>query len=228
MPEVENFEPFVGLHCETTATGSLLKHAGYTLSEPMPFGLGESLGFIFLNLKTLPLPFLGGRNKPFALTERLCLNLGLSLDAQETSSPTRSWQTLEASLQKGQPVGLQLDSYFLEYFSTPIHFAGHCVAVYGLDEHNAMVNDTSPQGSRQKTSKKSLEKARFAKGQMAAQARSWTIQRGAKLDLPEAISVALCQNAREYLSPAFKGMSLVLRALFGCLFTITAGALREV
>ncbi len=34
---------------ETTATGSLLKQIGIELSEPMLFGIGEGLGFIFWN-----------------------------------------------------------------------------------------------------------------------------------------------------------------------------------
>lgn len=44
---MENLKPFDGLHCETTATGTLLKHIGIELSEPMLFGLGEGLGFIY-------------------------------------------------------------------------------------------------------------------------------------------------------------------------------------
>jgi Butirosin biosynthesis protein H, N-terminal len=52
-------QPFVGVHCETVATGTLLRATGCELSEPMLFGLGEALGFVFLNLASLPLPFLG-------------------------------------------------------------------------------------------------------------------------------------------------------------------------
>ena len=51
--EVPGFRPYVGQHCETVATGSLLRVAGIELSEPMLFGLGEGLGFIFINLRTL-------------------------------------------------------------------------------------------------------------------------------------------------------------------------------
>src|SRR5687768_4545780 len=66
MPRVEvpNFRPFVGQHCETVATGTLLASAGFRLSEPMLFGLGEGLGFIFIKLRSLPLPFVGGRALP--------------------------------------------------------------------------------------------------------------------------------------------------------------------
>ena len=48
---IAGFEPYVGQHCETVATGSLLGTAGVRLSEPMLFGLGEGLGFIFINLE---------------------------------------------------------------------------------------------------------------------------------------------------------------------------------
>ena len=40
---VVNVKPFIGLHCETTATGTLLRQLGIELSEPMLFGLGEGL-----------------------------------------------------------------------------------------------------------------------------------------------------------------------------------------
>jgi hypothetical protein len=206
MPAIRNFAPYVGQHCETTASGSLLKHQGVDLSEPMLFGLGEGLGFIFLNLETLPLPFVGGRTKPFELTKNLCRNLGLRLSTSETSSRSKAWQQLEGTLANGAPVGLQLDSYHLEYFSHPVHFAGHCVAAYAVDEKDVWLVDTESQGSRQKSSRASVEHARFAKGPMAAKARMWTIDRG-PYDLRKAVRSAIRNNATAYLSPPFKGAS---------------------
>ena len=205
---VPGFKPFVGQHCETVATGSLLGAAGVRLSEPMLFGLGAGLGFIFIKLSSLPLPFVGGRVKPFALTAALCKNLGLDCVALETSSKAKAWATLEQSLLQGQPVGLQLDCYFLDYFSRPIHFAGHFVAAHGFDERDVFLVDTAPQGSAQRATRKSLEAARFAKGPMAAKARSWTIQAPKRTpDLDQAIRKAIRANARDYLSPGFKGAS---------------------
>ena len=49
--KIENIKPFDGQNCETTATGTLLLQLGIELSEPMLFGLGEGLGFIFWNMK---------------------------------------------------------------------------------------------------------------------------------------------------------------------------------
>jgi hypothetical protein len=209
---IPGFTPYVGQHCETVATGSLLGAAGMRLSEPMLFGLGEGLGFIFINLSSLPLPFVGGRVKPFELTSALCANLGLECVAVETTSKAKAWSSLENSLRAGQPVGLQLDCYHLEYFSQPVHFAGHFVAAYGFDEQVVWLVDTAQQGSEQRASRQGVEAARFAKGPMAAKARSWTIRapaRRAKLDdvLRKSLPKAIRANARAYLSPPFQGAS---------------------
>jgi len=205
---VSGFKPFVGQHCETVATGSLLGTAGIHLSEPMLFGLGAGLGFIFIKLSSLPLPFVGGRVRPFALTTSLCDNLGLKCVAVETSSRAKAWASLEHSLLQDQPVGLQLDCYFLKYFSNPIHFAAHFVAAYGFDDQDVLLVDTAQQGSGQRATRKDVEAARFAKGPMAARARSWTIaipQRTPALD--KAVRKAVRANARDYLAPGFKGAS---------------------
>lgn len=206
--EVPHFQPFIGHHCETVATGTLLAAGGLKLSEPMLFGLGEGLGFIFMNLSSLPLPFVGGRAKPFAVTEALCGNLGLACKSVETTSKAKAWTALEAPLRAGQPVGLQLDCFHLEYFSRPVHFAGHFVVAHGFDDREVLLVDTAPQGSMQRTSRASLEKARFARGPMAAKARTWTIApptRKPALDV--ATRKAIRANAKQYLAPAFKGAS---------------------
>lgn len=209
---VPGFVPYVGQHCETVATGSLLRSIGIELSEPMLFGLGAGLGFIFINLSSLPLPFVGGRVKPFELTAALCANLGVECRATETTSKAKAWSSLEQALRAGQPVGLQLDCFHLEYFTKPVHFAGHFVAAYGFDDRDVFVVDTQQQGTTLRATRKGVEAARFAKGPMAAKARSWTLappKRAAKPAdaLRKALPGAIRANARAYLSPAFKGAS---------------------
>jgi hypothetical protein len=202
------FAAFVGQHCETVTTGTLLQSAGIRLSEPMLFGLGEGLGFVLLNLKSLPLPFVGGRARPFALTEALCRNLGVKCQSRESSSKANAWKTLAAALETGQPVGLQLDCFHLPYFSQPIHFAGHFVAAYGVEGDEVLLVDTEPQGTLQRVPRAALEAARFEKGPMSARARSWTIEAGRTAPkLPAAIRKAIRANARAYLAPQFSGAS---------------------
>jgi len=212
--KIEHLKPFDGQHCETTATGTLLLQLGIQLSEPMLFGLGEGLGFIYWNMKTMDFPFIGGRIKTDLLTQNIAKNLNLELTVEETSSKQKAWDNVKELLDKGQVVGLKLDCYHLEYFSNPFHFAGHYAAIYGYDHENAFLVDTRQQGGEVKTSLKSLTLARAEKGPMASKNLYYTLKQTSKRnnpDLKEIIPIAIKNNAIEYLDPpitniAYKGI----------------------
>ncbi|MDI5979977.1 BtrH N-terminal domain-containing protein [Amycolatopsis magusensis] len=170
-----NIDARGGQHCETTALAVLLRHQGLDLSEPMLFGLGSGLSFVYWDSKSLGFPFLGGRVKPFELTRNLAARLGLELLVQETTSARKAWQNVVGPLDAGHPVGLQLDSFHLEYFGSQVHFGGHVVAMYGYDDHNAFLVDTEQQGGAVSTSLTSLAQARAARGPMTAKHRSFTV-----------------------------------------------------
>jgi hypothetical protein len=200
--KVENLKPFDGQHCETTATGTLLQHIGIELSEPMLFGLGEGLGFIFWNMKSMDFPFIGGRVKPDVLTQNIARNLDLELVVKETSSIQKAWENVKQLLDKGKVVGLKLDCFHLEYFSNPFHFAGHYAAISGYDNEHAFLVDTKQQGGQVKTSLKSLALARSEKGPMASKNLYYVLRKTNKnLDLKSAIRNAIYNNAMEYLNP---------------------------
>ncbi|GGL58268.1 BtrH N-terminal domain-containing protein [Planomonospora parontospora] len=162
-------------HCETTALGVLLRHEGLDLSEPMLFGLGSGLSFVYWDGRGMAFPFLGGRVKPFELTRNLAARLGLTLTVRETASPRRAWENAAAPVDAGRPVGLQLDCHHLEYFRSKVHFGGHVVAMYGYDEHDVHLVDTDQQGGAVRTSRASLAAARAERGPMTARNRSFTI-----------------------------------------------------
>lgn len=204
---IDNFDPFVGQHCETTATGNLLKRLGIELSEPMLFGIGEGLGFIFWNMKIMDFPFIGGRIKPDMLTWNITQNLNLQLEEKETSSVKKAWQNVISNIDKEIPVGLKLDCYHLEYFTNRTHFAGHYVAMYGYDNKYAYLIDTQQQGGKVKTSLKSLELARNEKGPMSSRNRSYVVQRTRKdYELMNAIRTAVKNNANDYLNPPIRNI----------------------
>jgi len=199
---MENIQPFDGQHCETTATGTLLQQLDIYLSEPMLFGLGEGLGFIFWNMKSMDMPFIGGRIKPDALTENIARNLNLELTVKETASKEKAWDSVKQLIDNGQAVGLKLDCFHLEYFSQPFHFAGHYTALYGYDIENAFLVDTKQQGGRVKTSLKSLALARAEKGPMSSKNLYYTLcKTNKKFDLETAILTAIRNNATDYINP---------------------------
>jgi len=205
--KIKNFKHFKGQHCETTTTGSLLKHIGIELSEPMLFGIGQGLGYIFWNMKIMDFPFIGGRIKPDLLTKNICENLNLNLEVKETSSIKKAWQNVKEKIDDNIPVGLKLDSYYLEYFTSKIHFAGHYIAIYGYDDEFAYVVDTKQQGGLMKTSLKNLELARNEKGPMSSRNLSFTISKTEKdYNLQEIIKKAIINNAKDYLNPPIKNI----------------------
>ncbi|MGV9453762.1 BtrH N-terminal domain-containing protein [Streptomyces sp. NPDC003635] len=189
-------------HCETTALGVLLRHQGLDLSEPMLFGLGSGLSFVYWDSKSMPFPFLGGRVKPFDLTTNLATRLGLDLLVQETTSPRKAWTNVTALIDAGQPVGLQLDSYHLDYFGSKVHFGGHVVAMYGYDDHYAYLVDTDQQGGAVSTSLTSLAESRAARGPMTAKHRSFSLSVPNDLSSPQdQIVPAITACADAFLNP---------------------------
>jgi hypothetical protein len=200
--KIEKIKPFDGQHCETTATGTLLRQLDIELSEPMLFGLGEGLGFIFWHMKSMNFPFIGGRVKTDILTENIARNLNLDLTVKETSSAQKAWDNVKELIDKGQAVGLKLDCFHLQYFSNPFHFAGHYTAIYGYDNENAFLVDTRQQGGQVQTSLESLALARAEKGPMSSKNLFYTLAKtDKKYEIKTAIVNAIRNNATEYLNP---------------------------
>ncbi len=199
---IDNVSFPAGQHCETTTLGALLRHDGLDLPEPVLFGLGEGLGFVYWDAKNMDFPFLGGRVKPAVLTATAAARLGMTLHVQETTSPRKAWQNVVAALSAGRPVGLQLDSFHLDHFTTKVHFGGHFVAMYGYDDSHAYLVDTAQQGGTVKTTLASLERARNERGPMAARNLSYTVTgTGGRPDLGSAVRKAIAANAHAFLNP---------------------------
>lgn len=203
--QIENYKIFKGQHCETTTIGNLLANIGIDLSEPMIFGLGAGLGFIFWNMKTMNFPFIGGRVKPDTITDNVCKILDLNLIKHETTSVKTAWEVVKKQIDNSKPVGLKLDSYYLDYFTTKIHFAGHYTTLYGYDDIYAYLIDTVQQGSAVRALLENVTLARNEKGPMSSKNLSFTIEQRSKLpDLRAIIPIAIVQNATDFLNPPIK------------------------
>lgn len=204
---IEGFIPYQGEHCETTTIGNLLQHAGIQLSESMLFGLGQGLGFIYWDSKNMDFPFIGGRIKPDTLTANLADRLQLPVNIQETSSIDKAWQNVRNSIEHGIPVGLKLDSYYLDYFTSNVHFAAHYAVIYGFSDEYAYMADTKQQGGQLKTRLTSLAAARNAKGPMSSRNRSIILTPISELPpIIPAIRESLTKNAHDYLNPPIRNV----------------------
>ena len=223
---IDDFAGFAGQHCETTATGALLTHAGLTLTEPMLFGLGEGLAYGIFVFKAAPAPFIAGRSKPEAVTRSLASNLDIDVDFRTTRSAKRAWANVADFVDGGQPVAAKLDMHFLDYFDTDAHFAGHYVAVYGYDDHDVHLVDTIATGQRVSTSREHFEAGRLWKGPMASNALTWTIAPVQQsIDWKRVLRRAIRTTATSYLHPPIsnfgaKGIRKTAELVVGWLDTI--------
>lgn len=207
MTIITNTQPFIGQHCESTTIGTLLTQLSIYLSEPMIFGLGEGLGFAIFNMKTLDFPFIGGRIKPDLLTVNLSKNLGIKLITNETNSKNKAWKTVKSLIDSNKAVGLKLDCYHLDYFSNPIHFAAHHVAMLGYDDKKAYLVDTKQQGTKTATSLESLALARNEKGPMSSRNKYYIFEKEtALIPIETAILKAVRHNSETYLNPPIKNL----------------------
>lgn len=197
---IENIRPIDGQHCETTTTGTMLRQLDISLSESMLFGLGEGLGFYLWDIETMQLPFISGRVRPEMITKNLARNLKLKLTVSETVSPDKAWSEVKELIDNDQIVGLKLDCFYLEYFKRPYHFAEHFVAMYGYDETDAFLVDTTQQGGKVKTSLQSLATARAQKGPMGSDHLYLTLDKAEQpFKFETAIVKAIKNNAATYL-----------------------------
>lgn len=205
MAVIEHFMPFVGAHCETTTTGTLLAHAGLRLSEPMLYGIGQGLAYGVFTFASMPGPFIGGRPKGEALTRTLAAHLGIDIAYRQTRSMTKAWTNVADFVDAGQPVGVKLNCRYLDYFTTKVDFAGHYVAVYGYDDHRVFVVDTAQQGGANTTGRDAFARGRRWKGPLASNALTWTLTAPPRdIDWPRVLRAAIAANARNYLTPPIR------------------------
>ncbi len=201
-------QPFSGVHCESTTFVNMLRSRDIELSEPMVFGLGQGLSFLYWHSRQMPGPFLGGRVKPDQLIRNASAALGQDLVEHETASRAKAATVLHEALDAGEVVGLKLDRYHLDYADDSFHFAAHYLACVGYDETDYTVVETDGLGVRT-TSRASLAEARLAPGPMSSKNRSVRFGAVVPLDparLPSACREAVAATAAEFLEPPIANM----------------------
>ncbi len=188
---------FRGEHCETVATGTLLAARGVRHSEAMLFGLGRGLGFSLVADSLMEMPMFAGRIGLGKITENLTSVFGLNLRILSGTGET-AWENLLRELGAGNPVGVQLDCYYLEYFRSKIHFSGHLVAVIGISDDCISLVDTISQGHICTTSRASFMLAWNNQGVLSRTWFAYVIE-GEPLFDEQSLAIAIKANAVSYL-----------------------------
>ena len=171
---VNNFIHKVGSHCESSAMRDMFEFYGFSMSEPMAFGLDGTMGFAYFDSSTrmagsetsnTPI-FVGGKQDTITPNSLACRLLGITLRKQSFTSADKAWEESKKFLLQGIPLLIQVDLGFLPYFEEEeeIHFGGHTITLAGYDEEKgiAYVGDTEFEGF-QELLINDLKKARSSK-----------------------------------------------------------------
>ncbi|MFH6973551.1 BtrH N-terminal domain-containing protein [Neisseria sp. 23W00296] len=211
-------------HCESGVMSTLLKYHGCELNEAMIFGIAHALSFVWLPLVKLGgMPLVSYRAAPRSIIRNTCKALGLKLSVRRFSSPERGQAALDEALAAGQPAGVQTSVFWLPYFPPQMrfHFNAHNLLVYGKDGGDYLVSDPVFE-TVQRCPAEDLQRARFAKGALAAKGMMYTLEAGGNpaavaAKLPAVIRKAIRKNANHMLAPLFfvgvKGMRTVAKKI---------------
>lgn len=171
---MSSFEPHFqhrqSAHCESGVMASLLSHAGLPMSEPMAFGLASGLAVAYLPIVKLSgMPLIAYRMPPKHLIKTLSKRLGVRLNSRTFGNPEQGRRELDALLDQGRLAGLQSSVFWLPYFPSEMrfHFNAHNLLAYGRDGDEYLISDPVFEEPVRCTSA-DLQKARFAKGALAA------------------------------------------------------------
>lgn len=209
MSAVQDFPHQQTAHCETGVMSALLRHHGLSMDEAFVFGLGRGLSFAFIPvLKLSGMPLIAYRSMPRAIIRNTCRALGLRLQMQKFASPDAGMRALDAALDAGRLVGLQTSVFWLPYFPPEMrfHFNAHNLLVYGRDGDDYLISDPVFE-QVQRCPRADLQRARFARGALAARGLMYTVDeaslpQAAELSLKPLLRQAMVRNARHMLPPA--------------------------
>jgi len=135
---VEGYAHQTGEHCASTALRNLLAHQGTELSEAMVFGLSSGLGFFYLQNDAMsPTRIFHGRS--MSLESDFGRNTGVPLVERAEPDDERAWQAVRERIDRGLPVMVSTDTFYLGYHKTTSHFPGHRCVVVGYDDASRSV-----------------------------------------------------------------------------------------
>ena len=199
-----DFEHKQSAHCENGVIVNLMNHQGVKVSEPLVFGIGAGLYFVYLPfLKVNFAPGFSYRPMPGFIFRRFAKQLGIKVIHKKFSSKQEAQKILDEQLNKGIPVGLQVGVYHLTYFPDEyrFHFNAHNLVVFGKENENYLISDPVMDATTLLTGKE-LEKVRFAKGALAPKGHLYYLESvPTQYDFEKAIKKGIKKTCNDMLAP---------------------------
>lgn len=215
-----DFKHHQSAHCENGVASNLLKDKGINISEPMVFGIGSGLFFVYLPfIKVNHAPVVSYRPLPGMIFNKLAKRLGIKIKRTKFSSEASANKALEENLKNNIPTGLQVGVYNLTYFPDEyrFHFNAHNLVVYGKNDDQYLISDPVMEHATT-LSEDELNKVRFAKGAFAPKGQMYyPIHIPVEINFEKAIITAIKDTCRNMLAPipivGVKGIKFVSRQI---------------
>ena len=171
-------------HCETGVLVNMLEYYGHQLSEPMAFGIGSGLHFIyspFYKVQKTIYPIL--RVHPTDIARKVSNRLDFIYNEMSFGNDAdKARHALDNLLNRNIPVGLVVNVKELDYFNVAgggIDFNGHIFSALGKDGDNYVIADTDnrlPNDDYILLDTKVLDKIRFSPGFSAPHGKCFYIK----------------------------------------------------
>ncbi|MBN2276086.1 MAG: BtrH N-terminal domain-containing protein [Bacteroidales bacterium] len=162
------FNHVMAAHCESGTLTALLNHHGLKISEPMVFGISSGIFFGYMKTPMLAFPSVITRIRPGHIRKNFAKRTGIKFVTKKFRNPDKAEKELDKLLEQNQPVAVQVDFFYLDYFPSwyRIHINVHFLTIIGKKGDNYIVSDCyHPQIAE--ISRSALRKGRFARGSMA-------------------------------------------------------------
>ena len=127
-----DFDHAAGAHCGSTSLRDLSTYYGWGFDEPTCFGLGEGLGFSYVEQPDSPHRAIFGRTG--WLERAFFENLGIDHTIHDGEEFATAWSSIKERIDGGDPVMVFSDLYYLDYYGTDTHFAPHSLLAVGYEE----------------------------------------------------------------------------------------------
>jgi hypothetical protein len=134
----------------------------------MIFGISSGIFFGYMKAPMRDFPVIFSRIKPGKIRENFTKRMGVKFISKKFTDPDIAEKELDRMLEQNQPVGLQVDFFYMEFFPpwNRVHINVHYIVVIGKEGDDYLISDCYHPVVA-KLNRETLRKGRFAKGSMA-------------------------------------------------------------
>lgn len=218
---ISNFPNPRRMHCETGVLVNMLEYYGFKISEPMVFGIGGGLYFLFFPwIKINKFDMLAFRTLPSCIVRHFSKRMHLGYHEESFGkNREKAQKALDELLDKNVPVGLVVNLIglkFLNDIGMTHDFNGHNLTVIGKEGSEYIIADTDeklPNDDYVRLDETRLNISRFHSGVAAPHGKLYYFDPlppdfSEQVDLKPAIIAGMKETSWNMLSVPFR--------FFGC------------